>query len=1015
MTVPVSTQKFPHEEQSAQLQQSQTTDNGLKMVAGYVLLERLGSGSFATVYKGEKIIDANGQTETVAIKAIARNSEKITKKVLENLELEISILRTYRHPNIVCLTQVSKTEEHFYLVLEYCAGGDLQRLIRSRKTGRLTEKLTRRLMRDLTAGLKFLWGQELIHRDIKPQNLLLTGPLPLDELFDPSKDDSEEIERNKANYCTNRFHLKIADFGFARHLQTTSLADTLCGSPLYMAPEILQHKRYDSKADLWSAGTVLFEMISGRPPFHGQNHIDLLYNIQQKSVRLPKDVKVSAECVKLLRLLLDRDPISRASFTNFIKASDDFIALGCNGTPSTEILDTKNEPSMSYQHKAMTANLGPISEVEESGNLGATTIENSLVNGTIHHEQRESNHVQNLCPSTKPQHDNAYATMNGHLQGSRSPAMVSPSIDPTAAPSPPPNMSVGHYAPVVVRGNENGHQYSMDIRQYSHFSPLEASPPGPSYMPSAAIPPPMNLGANQSSSLSHPKINQIHMHHQQDQQNAMRNMQHQQVHPYRIIDTSQQSDDSGFVMVERNSASLSPTASTRIDEPTRNSQLSTSPRYFKRENPISTRSLIPSRIPFIKKGMLSTSPGTGGALIGMMGSKPYGNFRNSNLRGCGGSTGSDQSDLSVERDRLAKTLASAEDVGRRAVNVAQVGDTRAYSAMKILMSSDSESSALSTISMEGVEEESNEIDSEIGCANGSSSTFRSGRVRSVSTDRSLNRQVKTNVKEDNDEDDEMPFAMTSTDCDMEMPEINDRQNNSDISKGSLNTAKEVGSTSHPICILAHFREALKCYLKALSMLKGSVSAAQGVITELQGFKSMMPNQNPSFARLEGRCDISCTWLTGQFKGVLGRADAASTEISKIETSQNCSEKQSADKKEVLTVEELIYNHSLACGRDGAVKQLLGQYDAARSCYRSAGLLSETLLMEDKLGEEDKKVVEGYVYGFLERITEVDAIMLQQSKHVINNSSSGVVAGQLARRGSEVVGLVGSQPTAPPGY
>jgi serine/threonine-protein kinase ULK/ATG1 len=163
--------------------------------------------------------------------------------VLENLELEISILRKYRHPNIVCLHDVQKTERHFYLILEYCGGGDLQRLIRTRRAGRLTERLTRRLVRDLAAGLRFLWGQELIHRDIKPQNLLLTGPLPLDELHDPAKAAADEEERQKANFPSAQFALKLADFGFARHLQTTSLAETLCGSPLYMAPEILQHQR----------------------------------------------------------------------------------------------------------------------------------------------------------------------------------------------------------------------------------------------------------------------------------------------------------------------------------------------------------------------------------------------------------------------------------------------------------------------------------------------------------------------------------------------------------------------------------------------------------------------------------------------------------------------------------------------------------------------------------------------------------------------------------------------------
>ena len=228
---------------------SQTAAGGggsrtIKVVAGYGLHQRLGAGSFATVYKGIKVSSQTPGADTVAIKAITRNSEKLTKKVLQNLEIEISILQTYRHRNIVCLQDVQKTERHFYLILEYCGGGDLQQLIRTRKSGRLAERLTRRLMRDLSAGLKFLWRQELVHRDIKPQNLLLTGALPLDEVDDPERTDDMLAERQRINTPSEQFCLKIADFGFARHLQNTSLAETLCGSSLYMAPEILQHHRY---------------------------------------------------------------------------------------------------------------------------------------------------------------------------------------------------------------------------------------------------------------------------------------------------------------------------------------------------------------------------------------------------------------------------------------------------------------------------------------------------------------------------------------------------------------------------------------------------------------------------------------------------------------------------------------------------------------------------------------------------------------------------------------------------
>jgi serine/threonine-protein kinase ULK/ATG1 len=216
-----------------------------RVVAGYALKEKLGAGSFAVVYRGERQPQApHDLADVVAIKAIARTSEKLTKKVLQNLEIEINILRTYRHRNIVCMHDVQKTDRHFYLILEYAGGGDLTRLIRTRKAGRLSEGLTRRLMRDLSAGLKFLWGQELIHRDIKPANLLLTGSLPRNEMNDPERSDELETDRLRANFPSEQFVLKIADFGFARHLQSASLAETLCGSPLYMAPEILQHHRY---------------------------------------------------------------------------------------------------------------------------------------------------------------------------------------------------------------------------------------------------------------------------------------------------------------------------------------------------------------------------------------------------------------------------------------------------------------------------------------------------------------------------------------------------------------------------------------------------------------------------------------------------------------------------------------------------------------------------------------------------------------------------------------------------
>jgi hypothetical protein len=159
--------------------------------------------------------------------------------------------------------------------------------------------------------------------------------------------------------------------------------------------------------------------------------------------------------------------------------------------------------------------------------------------------------------------------------------------------------------------------------------------------------------------------------------------------------------------------------------------------------------------------------------------------------------------------------------------------------------------------------------------------------------------------------------------------------------------------------------------------------------------------------MKKRCEVTSNWLCTQFRGVLERADAANVEISKLLVpSPLCSEEEKEDVANLTSVEELIYNHALASGRDGAVKHLLGQYEAARHCYRSAGLLAETLLMEANIGPDDRKILEGYVDGFAARITELDQLMLQQSLMVGSTNTTS------SRRGSGVVGLIGPPPSAP---
>ena len=259
-----------------------------RSVGQYIVTKRLGHGSFATVWRGHH----RTTNAPVAIKSISRSKLSGHVKHADNLQSEISILRTLQSPHIVQLLDLQSSERHIYLILEFCAGGDLSHFLRQHKA--LPLPLVQHFARHLMLGLQLLHSKQLIHRDLKPQNLLL------DQATHPMQAT-----------------LKLADFGFARELEGEDLAATLCGSPLYMAPEILRYQPYDGKADLWSVGAIVYEMVAGRPPYTGQNHLELLQRIDREEVHFPATLQVSAECVDFIVRLLKRRPEERMSFEHF--------------------------------------------------------------------------------------------------------------------------------------------------------------------------------------------------------------------------------------------------------------------------------------------------------------------------------------------------------------------------------------------------------------------------------------------------------------------------------------------------------------------------------------------------------------------------------------------------------------------------------------------------------------------------------------------------------------------------
>lgn len=271
----------------------------------------------------------------VAVKSV--DLERLNKKLKENLYSEITILKTLRHPHIVALHDCLESSKHINLIMEYCELGDLSLFIKKRDklithpathdmarkypsapNSGLNEVVIRHFLKQLSSALEFLRSKNYIHRDVKPQNLLL---LPAQAFRDqralPIMEASQDSLIPMSGLASLPM-LKLADFGFARVLPATSLAETLCGSPLYMAPEILRYEKYDAKADLWSVGTVLYEMVTGRPPFRARNHVELLRKIEaaEDVIKFPREVQVSAEMKALIRSLLKRSPVERLSFEN---------------------------------------------------------------------------------------------------------------------------------------------------------------------------------------------------------------------------------------------------------------------------------------------------------------------------------------------------------------------------------------------------------------------------------------------------------------------------------------------------------------------------------------------------------------------------------------------------------------------------------------------------------------------------------------------------------------------------
>ena len=214
----------------------------------------------------------------------------------EKLLKEVSKDFTNGHPNIVRLYESLKSETtgNIYLIMEYCEG-DLEDF--TKRHGLLSIEVTRRFARHIKNALQFLRIKNIIHRDLKPKNLLVTS-----------------MNLNTAT-------IKLADFGLARTLLPQDLAATQCGSPLYMAPELLSGAKYGENVDLWSVGAIINEMVTGRKLYDVKTLAQLKKASKKNnpSVILAPSVPKKELLRSLLEGLLQKDPTKRITYDDFFK------------------------------------------------------------------------------------------------------------------------------------------------------------------------------------------------------------------------------------------------------------------------------------------------------------------------------------------------------------------------------------------------------------------------------------------------------------------------------------------------------------------------------------------------------------------------------------------------------------------------------------------------------------------------------------------------------------------------
>lgn len=246
----------------------------------YKLGRTLGQGTFATV----KLATCLSDRTKWAVKIIKRSA--LSPEDEKSLEMEIQILQLTKHPNIVSVKEVFYCKNYVYLVMDLMIGGELfDRIVNK---DHYTEDEAKQALREICTAIKYCHDSNIVHRDLKPENILYASP--------------EETAP-----------LKLADFGLATLLKENQLMNVACGTPGYVAPEILRGQSYGKEVDIWSVGVILYILLCGFPPFYDDNNKKLFSMIVSANFSFPDPywTEVSQEAKDLVSKLLVVDRTAR--------------------------------------------------------------------------------------------------------------------------------------------------------------------------------------------------------------------------------------------------------------------------------------------------------------------------------------------------------------------------------------------------------------------------------------------------------------------------------------------------------------------------------------------------------------------------------------------------------------------------------------------------------------------------------------------------------------------------------